>query len=192
MPWSKDKTKYFVNIDGLDYGSGGYVYNSTSIVVHSPEECLVEDVSALEYSGCLFVGIIDRVDGSFAFYRGDMYNDDNKHVSSGCRETKVRVPRRRLSEAKQAHTIVIHRKSAVGLSYVLRKPGSPVRVRFPVGLASASLPTVYLRCSRQNGSHDPRRTNLGAVEAPAVKKDRQPDVVALPTSEERRRRPTMT
>ena len=36
----KDK-RYFVGIDGLDYGSGSYLFNRTQIIVYAPETCLL-------------------------------------------------------------------------------------------------------------------------------------------------------
>lgn len=80
---------WYVGIDGLDYGSGGYMFNSTKIMVHAPKECLAGDES-LAYSGCKFVGIIDRIDGSFGFHRGDHMDDpDNAFFWSQTKDDKI-------------------------------------------------------------------------------------------------------
>ena len=85
-----------IAFDGFDYGSGGLVYNNLSIVLHAPKECLKPAGDALAYSNCLFTGVIDRVDGSFAFYHGEGAMDGNVEElffwsqEKGCRrgETK--------------------------------------------------------------------------------------------------------
>jgi hypothetical protein len=61
-----------VELGGLPYGSGSYLFNEQSVVVYAPEDCLADtDDDALVFSGCQFTGILDRIDGSFTFRNGD-------------------------------------------------------------------------------------------------------------------------
>lgn len=80
--------KHWVGIDGLDQGSGGYLHNSTRIVIYAPQKCLL-DGEDIVFRGCAFTGVVDRVDGSFTFYRGDEMNQESAFFWSQIEDGKV-------------------------------------------------------------------------------------------------------
>lgn len=79
---AKKRGESYVEISGLEYGSGNYMYNETSIIIYAPSDCFREKGKGFNFIGCKFNGIVNRVDGSFTFFQGDKDDEPSAYFWS--------------------------------------------------------------------------------------------------------------